>query len=277
MHLGVAFFATDESADVREVARAAEALGFESLWLPEHTHIPVSRATPYPPGGDLPRDYLRCLDPFVALMAVAGVTERLRLGTGVCLVTERDPIVLAKETATLDLLSDGRLLFGVGTGWNVEEMADHGVEFGRRFGVMRDRVKAVRTLWTEDEAAYDSEFVTFAPAWQWPKPKQSPHPPILVGGSGQTAMKHAIEYGDGWLPMPDKRHGSMTDRMRTFAELAEAAGRPMPEVTAYAATPDPAIVEHYARLGISRCVYLLPYGGSAVDDVERVAKAVGLT
>src|SRR3954447_23615216 len=169
MHLGVALFATDLTSDVRDVARAAEDHGFESLFVAEHTHIPTSRRTPYPMGGDLPDEYARTLDPFVALTAAAAVTERLRLGTGACLVVERDPIVLAKEVSSLDVLSGGRVILGVGAGWNVEELAHHGVDFDDRWDVLNDRVKLMQALWTQDEAKYDGKHASLAPSWQWPK------------------------------------------------------------------------------------------------------------
>src|SRR3954469_9033453 len=169
MHLGVALFVTDLTSDVRDVARAAEDAGFESLFVAEHTHIPTSRRTPYPMGGELPGEYSRTQDPFVALMAAAAGAKRLKGGTGVCLVVERDPIVLAKEVSTLDVLSGGRVLLGVGAGWNAEELAPHGVEFAQRWDVLHDRVKLMQALWTQDEAKYDGEHASLAPSWQWPK------------------------------------------------------------------------------------------------------------
>ncbi len=271
MHLGLALFVSDWSSDVRDVARAAEDHGFESFWVPEHTHIPASRATPYPAGGELPGEYARIFDPFLTLTAAACVTERLKLGTGVCLVAERDPIHLAKEAATLDQLSGGRFILGVGGGWNVEEMADHGSDFSKRWGITRDRVAAIRTLWSEDVAAYDGPYARFEPSWQWPKPVQPGGVPVHVGGDGPLAMKHAAQYGDGWMPIPDKRRGSMTDRMKVLADLAAEQGRPTPEVTAYAATPKPEIVEHYAKIGIARIVYNLPPTGDAVEVIKQLA------
>src|SRR2546423_1883768 len=170
MNLGVALFATDLTSDIRDVARAAEDAGFESLFVAEHKHIPSSRRTPYPMGGELPAEYARTLDPFVSLMAAAAATERLRVGTGVCLVVERDPIVLAKEVSTLDVLSGGRVLFGVGAGWNVEELAHHGVGFGERWDVLRERIELMQALWTQEVASYDGRHARLEPSWQWPKP-----------------------------------------------------------------------------------------------------------
>src|SRR5947208_7258696 len=181
MHLGVARFATDLTSDVRDVARAAEDAGFESLFVAEHTHIPTSRATPYPMGGELPDEYARTLDPFVALTAAAAVTERLRLGTGVCLVVERDPIVLAKVVSSLDVLSGGRVLLGVGAGWNAEELAHHGVAFADRFDVLQERVELMQCLWSQEVASYSGRHERLEPSWQWPKPVQSPHPVFFCG------------------------------------------------------------------------------------------------
>jgi probable F420-dependent oxidoreductase len=268
VHLGAAFFATDLSSDIRDVARAAEDAGLESLFVAEHTHIPVSRQTPYPAGGELPEEYSHTLDPFLALTAAAGVTERLRVGTGVCLVVERDPIVLAKEVATLDWLTGGdRVLFGVGAGWNLEEMVDHGTDPTVRWPILRERMLAMQQLWTASEASYRGEHVSFPPAWQWPKPVTRPYPPVLVGGGGRLAMRHALEYGSGWMPMPDPRLGSMGARLAAFGELAAAADRPTPPVTLYAVTPDTAVLAHYAELGVERCVCMLPPVGDAVSVV----------
>src|SRR5919206_2840703 len=184
MKFGVTMFTTRYSIGPAELARAVEERGFESLFVPEHTHIPVSRRSPWPGGADLPDEYRETLDPFLALTAAAAATERLLLGTGICLVVERDPITTAKEVATLDHLSGGRFLFGVGAGWNAEEMQNHGTDPSTRFGLMRERVEAMKAIWTQDEAAYHGKHVDFDAMWSWPKPAQKPHPPILVGGRG---------------------------------------------------------------------------------------------
>lgn len=271
MHLGVALFATDLTSDVRDVARAAEAAGFESLFAAEHTHIPVSRLTPYPMGGDLPDEYARTQDPFVALMAAAGVTERLRLGTGVCLVVEHDPIVLAKTVATLDVLSGGRVILGVGAGWNVEELGDHGVDFGERWAVLQERVELMQALWSSDVASYDGKHAQLAPSWQWPKPVQRPLP-VYVGGGGRRAMQHAVDYAGGWMPMPSQE--KLSDRLTTLREMADEAGKPMPSVTLYLVRPDRDVVAHYAELGVERVVFLLPTRGDAVAAVSDLATKV---
>src|SRR5881628_1791766 len=198
MYCGVQMFATDEAIRVDDLARAAEERGFESLWLPEHTHIPVSRRSPWPGGPTLPREYWRTHDLFVALATAAAVTTRLRVASGICLLVERDPIITAKEVASLDHLSGGRVLFGIGGGWNAEEMEDHGTDFKQRWRVLRERVLAMKRIWTEDEAAFEGDFVRFEPLWSWPKPVQKPHPPILLGGHGPRALARVVDYCDGW-------------------------------------------------------------------------------
>lgn len=273
MHLGLALFATDLASDVRDVARIAEDTGFESLFVAEHTHIPTARKTPYPMGGDLPDEYARTLDPFIALTAAAAVTERLRLGTGVCLVVERDPIVLAKEVSSLDVLSGGRVILGVGAGWNVEELGHHGVDFDTRWDVLRERVELMQALWTNDEASYDGKYARLDPSWQWPKPVQSPLP-VFVGGGGRRAMQHAIDYAGGWMPMPSRE--KLADRLATLGDMAAAAGKPTPAVTLYLVRPDRNVVEHYAEMGVERAVFLLPTRGDAVSAVRDIARNVGL-
>ena len=273
MHLGVALFATDLTSDIRDVARAAEDAGFESLFVAEHTHIPTSRRTPYPMGGELPDEYSRTLDPFLALTAAAAVTERLRLGTGVCLVVERDPIVTAKEVSSLDVLSGGRVILGVGAGWNAEELADHGVDFNDRWDVLRERVELMQALWTNDEASYDGKYARLEPSWQWPKPVQSPLP-VYVGGGGRRAMQHAIDYAGGWMPMPSRE--KLADRLTLLAQMAEESAKPVPGVTLYLVRPDRDVVAHYASMGIERAVFLLPTRGDAVGAVRDIALNVGL-
>jgi probable F420-dependent oxidoreductase len=272
MHLGIALFATDLTNDIRDVARAAEDAGFESLFVAEHTHIPTSRGSAYPLGdGELPDEYSHTLDPFVSLAAAAAVTERLKLGTGICLVTERDPIVLAKEVASLDLISGGRFLFGVGTGWNVEELADHGVEFDSRWDVLRDRVKLMQALWTNDVASYDGEYARLAPSWQWPKPVQDPFP-VLIGGGGKRPMRHAVEYATGWMPMPSKQ--KLNERLDELAQIAADAGKPVPSVTLHAVRPDADVLAHYASLGVERAIMILPPQADVLPVVREWAGLV---
>ncbi|HEX3707561.1 MAG TPA: LLM class F420-dependent oxidoreductase [Mycobacteriales bacterium] len=255
MHVGVSLFATDLTNDIRDVARAAEDAGFESLWVAEHTHIPTSRATPYPNGGELPNEYSHTLDPFVSLAAAAAVTERLKIGTGICLVTERDPIVLAKEVASLDLISGGRFLFGVGSGWNAEEMADHGVAYDERWDVLRDRMKLMQSLWENDVASYDGPHAKVSESWQWPKPVQQPMQ-VLVGGSSKKSMRHAVEYGTGWIPMPSTT--SFGERLADLRAHAHEVGRPVPSVTLHAVRPEAGVIAHYAEYDIERCIVILP-------------------
>ncbi len=274
MKFGVTLFPTEYTIGPAELGRAVEAHGLESLWFPEHTHIPTSRRSPWPPGGELPREYSHTLDPFVALATVAAVTERLLLGTAICLVVERDPIVLAKEVASLDLVSGGRVLLGVGGGWNREEMADHGTDPRRRWKLLRERVEAMKALWTRDEAEYHGEFVDFGPAWQWPKPVQKPHPPIIVGGAGANTFARVARYGDGWMPI-DRRDG--TDFKARIAELrrvlAEAGRGPVP-VTVFGADARPEAIDRYAASGIDRILLPLPPGaaGEVLPRLEHYAE-----
>src|SRR5438132_676954 len=195
-------FPTDQSIRPDELAREAEERGFESIFYPEHTHIPTGRKTEWPGGGDLPEEYRRLHDPFIALTAAAGATDRIKLGTGICLVGQHDPIVLAKTVASVDVVSDGRFLFGVGFGWNTDEMEDHGVDPKFRRSIAREKVLAMKSLWTEEAGSFDGKYVHVPPSWSWPKPVQQPHPPILIGGAASdTVFKHVVEWADGWMPI----------------------------------------------------------------------------
>ena len=265
MQLGVTLFATDRSIGILRLGRALEERGFSSLFLPEHTHIPTSRRTP-PPTGEavLREEYRRTLDPLVALAGVASVTERLRVGTGICLVAQRDPIVTAKAVATLDNLSDGRFVFGIGFGWNEDELEHHGVAMAQRRAVAREHVLAMRRLWTEDEASFDGERVSFSPSWSWPKPIQRPGPPVLIGGApGPKLFAHIAEYADGWLPIGGRGvKGALGD----LAAAVERAGRDPASVRVvpFATLPDQGKLDYYASLGIEEVVTQLP---SAEEDV----------
>jgi probable F420-dependent oxidoreductase len=262
MKIGFYYFATDYSMPIVEVARALEERGFESLFVPEHTHIPVSRRTPWPGGAELPRPYSHTLDPFVGLAAAAAVTSSLRLGTGICLLTERDPIVTAKEVATLDLVSNGRFEFGIGAGWNVEEMENHGTAFETRFRVMVDRAKAMQAIWTQEEAAYRGEFTTFEPIWQWPKPVQKPHPPILLGGESKHTLRRVMEFCDGWFPR-GRGFGDPAAAMTRLRRFADEAGRDIRTVstTLFGAEPDAAYLDKCKAAGLSRALFALPPEG----------------
>src|ERR1700726_4718464 len=223
MHIGLTMFATDYSIQPHELAHEAEARGFESLWLPEHSHIPTSRKSPWPGGPELPKWYYDTYDPFVALGAAAAVTKTIKLATGICLVVERDPIHTAKQVSTVDQLSSGRFIFGVGGGWNEEEMANHGTAFAPRFKLMRERIQAMKQIWTQSTAAFDGEFVKFEPMMQWPKPVRKPHPRIVVGGAFPHAAKRAIAYGDGWIPIGGGALGPPEGRAQVL-QIAKEAG-----------------------------------------------------
>jgi probable F420-dependent oxidoreductase len=263
---GLCIFVTDETPDPAMLGRMAEERGFESLFFPEHTHIPASRRTPYPPGGELPREYSRLLDPFVALTAAAVVTEHLRVGTGICLVAQRDPIVTAKAVASLDLVSGGRVLFGIGAGWNLEEMEDHGVDPHFRFSRMREHVEAMKALWTQDEASYEGKHVRFPPSWSWPKPVQKPHPPILVGGHGSKVRDRVVAFGDAWYLNRIGDDDRLIGRIERLREAGEAAGRGPIPTTLQIAPTNPAELRRFEAAGVNRAVWFLPPAG--LDKVE---------
>jgi probable F420-dependent oxidoreductase len=265
MHLGVAMFLTEHAMRPGALARAVEERGFESLWFTEHSHIPASRETPWPGGGELPREYYGLLDPFVSLAFAAEATRRLKLGTGVCLVAQRDPIQTAKAVATLDVLSGGRFLFGVGGGWNREEMQNHGTSYTARWKILRERVEAMKEIWTRREATYRGETVQFERIVAEPKPIQKPHPPIHVGGAWPGGMKRALRYGDGWIPLLGRGDDDVASHMPDFRRAAEAAGRDPAalEVSVYACPPDAGLVERCAQAGVSRLVFRLPSEGDA--------------
>jgi probable F420-dependent oxidoreductase len=259
MQLGVTIFATDRSMSPVEVAREAEARGFCSLYVPEHTHIPISRRTP-PPTGDavLAEEYLRTLDPYVALAAAASVTRSLRLGTGIALVAQHDPIVLAKTLATLDHLSNGRLVVGIGYGWNEDEMESHGVDPRRRRALVREKMLAIQALWSKDVAEFNGELVRFAPSWQWPKPLQQPRPKILIGGAaGPILFAQIAEYADGWIPIGG---AGLKQTLPELRQAFEARGRDPGElqVVPLGVLPDRAKLEFYEKLGVREAVLRLP-------------------
>ncbi len=251
-------FPTDEAISPVELAKAAEERGFESLWFPEHTHIPSSRISPWPGGPELPREYKRTYDPFVALSMAAAVTSTIKLATGVCLVIERDPITTAKSVASLDHLSNGRVLFGVGGGWNLEEMSNHGTDPSTRWKLLRERLEAMKAIWAEDEASYDGELVKFAKIWAWPKPAQLPHPPIVMGGDGPKTLARVVKLADEWLPIPGRSAEPFEDRIKMLQDLAAAAGRGRIPVGVFAARPDAAVLENYRTIGVDRAVLSLP-------------------
>jgi probable F420-dependent oxidoreductase len=259
MHYAVAMFATDYAMLPHLLARELEERHFESLWLPEHTHIPASRRTPWPGGADLPKEYWHTYDPFVALTAAAMATTKLKLATGICLIIERDPITTAKEIASLDQLSNGRFIFGIGGGWNVEEMENHGTNFKKRWRVLRERVLAMKEIWTKEAAEFHGDFVNFDPIWANPKPLQKPHPPIFMGGNGEGTLDRVVEFCDGWVPIGFRAVG-IADRIETLRQKAEAAGRDPKSISIsiFGAKPDPAAVEELERAGVERVIFNLP-------------------
>jgi probable F420-dependent oxidoreductase len=262
MRIGLAAFVTEYSISAPALAMAAEERGFDCLLFPEHTHIPCSRQTPHPKG-ELPRHYLHTLDPFAVLGAAAAVTERIRLGTGVCLVTEHHPITLAKAVATIDHLAGGRFLFGVGAGWNAEEMRNHGTDPARRWAVTCERIRAMQAIWSADEAAYHGKTVDFDPIWSWPKPVNKPWPPILLGRSGTVALDHVLEYADEWLPMYARVHRSIGEDIAELRRRAADRDRKAPGVTMFWAPPEVARLEELAAAGVDRALIEVPVADEA--------------
>lgn len=259
MRVGVFYFPTDYGIDIRELARAAEERGFESLFLPEHTHIPTSRRTPFPGGGELPEAYSHTHDPFVALSFAAAVTKEILLGTGICLIPQRDPIVTAKCVASLDQLSGGRFVFGIGGGWNVDEMENHGARYETRFKLLRERILAMKELWTQYEASFHGTMVNFDPVWMYPKPAQRPHPPILLGGSSDYTLKRVVEFCDGWFPNA-RRGFNPKDEMGRLRQKAAEAGRDMAtlSMSVFHAPANRAALDEYREAGVHRAVLQIP-------------------
>ena len=252
MEFGIGYFPTHDAVGPGPLARLVEEHGFESLFFAEHTHIPVSRESPWPGGGDLPRKYLHTYDLFVALAAAAAATTRLRVGSGICLVTERDPIITAKETASIDHLSGGRFEFGVGAGWNREELRNHGTDPRTRMRLFKERVEAIKTIWTEDEASYHGEFVNFERIWSFPKPVQKPHPPVLVGGNGPTVIDRVLAFGDAWCP-----NYRADDVFTQLADLRARADRRI-EFQVIGAPAEPQALQRLEQAGCTRAVHWLP-------------------
>jgi probable F420-dependent oxidoreductase len=255
---GVTIFPTDYSIQPVELAVAAEERGFDSLLVTEHTHIPTSRKTPWPGGTDLPQDYWHTHDPLVALSAAAAVTERIRLGTGICLVVERDPIQLAKEVASLDTISNGRFVFGIGAGWNREEMENHGVAYPTRWKLVREKVLAMRAIWTQDQPEFHGEFVDFDPLWSWPKPVQAGGPPVWLGAQSKWTFDRVVDYCDGWMPIG--LMGGLEEGMAALRQAAARAGRPFEEIdkTIFAAQPTAEACEQNIALGFTELCFSLP-------------------
>jgi probable F420-dependent oxidoreductase len=259
MNFGVVMFSTAYAIAPDELARALEERGFESLWIPEHTHIPASRKSPWPGGPNLPKEYWSSYDPFLALQAAAGATKRLKLGTGICLVIERDPITTAKEVATLDRLSGGRFLFGIGGGWNAEEMEHHGTPYKARWKILRERMLAMKTIWTEKEPEFHGEFVRFDKIWADPKPLQQPHPPIIMGGDGPTTFDRVVEFCQGWMPIM-RPNQNPVEKIPALRERLQKAGRDPKsvEVGIFFAPPKKEALDALRAAGVSRAIFGLP-------------------
>ncbi len=262
MEFGIACFATHDGVQPGALARLAEERGHESLFFPEHTHIPASRDTPYPAGGELPRKYSHTYDLFVALACAAETTSHIRIGSGICLVIQRDPITTAKEVASIDRLSGGRFEFGVGAGWNREEMENHGTDPRRRMALMAERIGAMKAIWTEEEAGYHGEFVNFDRIWSWPKPAQWPHPPVLVGGNGPTVLDRVLAFGDAWMPnyIPGE------DLAGRIEELRSRANRHV-DVVINAAPAKPEVLEELEKMGVRRVIRYIP--SAPIAPVEK--------
>ena len=261
MDLGVFYFPTDYGIDIAELAHALEDRGFKSLYVPEHTHIPLSRRSPFPGGGELPKRYSHTHDPLVALAFAAAATKKLIVGTGIMLVPQHDPIVTAKAIASLDMLSGGRFVFGIGGGWNVDEMENHGVAFKTRFRKMRDYVLAMKAIWTQEEAAYKGEFIQFDRMWSWPKPHQRPHPPIILGGESDHTLSRIVEYCDGWLPRTRAgfNPGEAVERLK---KMADSKGRNFKDlsITVFGAPNKQEALDSYRKVGIQGALLAVPDG-----------------
>jgi alkanesulfonate monooxygenase SsuD/methylene tetrahydromethanopterin reductase-like flavin-dependent oxidoreductase (luciferase family) len=293
MLFGVHLRPTDETIDIRDLAQRVEAAGFESLWVSEHSHMPVATASQWPGGEGMPRFMSRFLDPFLSLARAAAVTERIRLGTGIVLLPQRDTIQVAREASTLDFQSGGRLLLGVGAGWNREEMRNHGLDPAVRFRKMREQVLALKAIWTEDEAAYRGELIGFDPIQMWPKPLQRPHPstrvpghplgpagagqalPVLIGGEGPTVLDRVLDYGDGWIP---NDHSELPERAAELHRRAGALGRDLPPVTAFAVRAEAERIAVLEAAGVERCVFNLPDGDASavLSRLDRLREVCGL-
>jgi probable F420-dependent oxidoreductase len=280
MDLGAALFFTEHSMPAVELAEALEARGYESMWAPEHSHIPMSRSSAFPAGGELPKEYSECLDPFVVLAMAGAVTKRLKLGTGVCLVVQRDPIQTAKLVASLDQATGGRFLFGVGNGWNAEEMADHGTtDFKGRHRLARERIEAMKAIWTQEVASYSGDLVQFGDMTAWPKPTQKPHPPVIVGGAFPYAARRAIAYGNGWIPHASRQHyGDVSEFLPQFHQMAREAGRDPSElpVTVWGSNVDPDDIKRLRDRGVSRVVVQLKTAGrdTVLPMLDRFASLI---
>lgn len=277
---GASMFFTDYSMGPGELGQALEARGYESVWAPEHSHIPVTRKTPFPGGGDLPKKYYDAMDPFVTLTAAAMATKTLMVGTGICLVNQRDPIQTAKLVASLDQVSKGRFLFGIGGGWNAEEMADHGTtDFKGRWKLVRERVEAMKAIWTQEHPEYHGDLVDFPPMMAWPKPFQKPYPPVIVGGAFPYGARRAIAYGDGWVPHKSRpQYGDVSEFVPRFRDMAREAGRDPDSipVTIWGSANDMDTLRRYQDIGVSRIIISMDSAGAdkIIPELDRWAETI---
>ena len=259
MKVGTFYFPTDYGIDIAELAKALEDRGFDSLYVPEHTHIPTSRKTPFPAGGELPKRYAHTHDPFVGLAFAAAVTRKLTIGTGICLVPQHEPIATAKAIASLDQLSGGRFVFGIGAGWNVDEMENHGATYETRFAIMREHVLAMKEIWTKEEASFHGKYVNFDPIWSWPKPMRKAGPPIILGGETDHTLKRVVEYCDGWFPRPRQGFSGKL-AVERLKKMADSKGRDVKSltITVFGAPNDPAVLDEYDKAGIQYALLAIP-------------------
>ena len=259
MKVGAFYFPTDYGINIADLARALEDRGFDSLFVPEHTHIPLSRKTPFPAGGDLPKRYAHTHDPFVALAFAAAATKKLTIGTGICLVPQHEPIATAKAIASLDMLSSGRFVFGIGAGWNVDEMENHGATYKTRFAIMREHVLAMKEIWLKEESSFHGKYVNFDPIWSWPKPLRKAGPPVILGGETDYTLQRVVEYCDGWFPRPRQGFtGALA--VERLKKMADSKGRDFKDftITVFGAPPDAAAIAEYDKAGIQYALLAIP-------------------
>ena len=285
MDFGAMMFCTDFSIRPDDLAKLLEDRGFESMWVPEHSHIPADRRSPWPGGAELPQEYWHTYDPFVALTSAAAATTTLKVGTGICLVIERDPIMMAKEVASVDRLSNGRFIFGIGGGWNREEMANHGTRSRSRWRLLRERILAMKEIWTQEEAEFHGEFVNFDKMWAYPKPVQRPHPPILMGGDGPTTFDRVVEYCDGWMPIsgrPQSGGPSLQEKIAMLRRQAEEAGRDPASINITTfrgpdgSQPEPDAIRRLEEAGVDRVIFGLPSAerDTVLPIIDQCAKLI---
>jgi probable F420-dependent oxidoreductase len=277
VHFGITMFPTDRAVLPTRLGTLVEEMGFESVFLPEHSHVPVDRSSPYPSGGQLPDDFYRFYDPIESLAAMAAVTSQIRLGTSTVVIPDHDPIMLAKRIATLDHLSNGRVVLGVGAGWNLQELENHGVDPQDRWTVFRERVEAMKVIWTQEVASYEGRCVRVRPMKQWPKPVQEPHPPVLVGGSGPNTARRVLRFGDGWMASGRHLDGAALDgRVAQLQRMAQESGRGPVPVMLQQATPTPPAIEEYLAMGLMRVTFRVEPGNEkfVATQLERLAELV---